>query len=190
MVEAGPGKTKGYSESGPSKGRFMKGKIIFITLLFLTSSVLLRPPVDGGAVTSGFGRRDAFDRSFHTGTDIALPIGTPVNSTSWGTVTRTGFCERGGNYIIISHLPVLESRYLHLDSILVRSGQAVTPLCIIGAVGNTGLSTGSHLHFEIRVFGTPLPPYLLSFPGRLLQRIGGYRVVDPLILSFENIRNR
>ena len=168
----------------------MKGKIIFIILLFLTSTVLLRPPVEGGTVTSGFGRRDAFGRSFHTGTDIALPTGTPVNSTSWGMVTRTGFCKRGGNYIVISHLPVLESRYLHLDSILVRSGQGVTPLCIIGTVGNTGISTGSHLHFEIRLFGAPLPAYLLSFPGRLLQRINGYRIIDPLILSFESIRNR
>ena len=152
-------------------------KIFGFILIFLVWGFLIRPPVDGGVVTSRFGVRHAFDRSFHTGTDIALPIGSPVNSISFGTVKRTGYSERGGNYVIISHLPGTESRYLHLDSINVIPGERVNHFTIIGTVGNTGISTGPHLHFEIRVGGVPLPAYALSLPGRLLQRAGVYAFI-------------
>ena len=155
-----------------------KKGLLLLILFLLVSAILLRPPVNGGKVTSRYGTRIAFDRHFHTGTDIALPTGTPVNSTSWGTVKEIGFGERSGNYIIISHFPGTESRYLHLDSINVNRGNRVSPRTIIGTVGNTGISTGSHLHFEIRVLGTPLPPYILVLPGRIVQRIGGYRLLD------------
>jgi len=156
-------------------------KIVLLVLFLLVSSFLLRPPVNGGKITSRFGPRNAHGRFFHTGTDIALPTGAPVNSTSWGTVTETGFTERNGNYVIISHLPVVESRYLHLDSMNVAEGQKVRPIDIIGTVGNTGISTGSHLHFEIRLFGTPLPPYFLCIPGRIAQKTGAYGIIDLLI---------
>ena len=147
----------------------------------LVLAVLLRPPVSGGKVTSWFGIRVAFGRVLHPGTDIALPTGAPVNSTSWGTVKEIGFHERYGNYIVISHLPVIDSRYMHLDSMRVSIGAEVNPQTIIGTVGNTGLSTGSHLHFEIRLLGIPLPPYLLCFPGRIAQRLGVYRFVDSMM---------
>ena len=115
---------------------------------------------------------------FHTGTDIALPFGTPVNSTTWGRVKETGFTDRNGYFIIITHLPGTESRYLHLDSINIAEGVKVNPGSFIGTLGNTGVSTGGHLHFELRVLGVPLPPYILCAPGRLIQRVGGHRVFE------------
>ena len=157
-----------------------KGFLLLI-IIFVVSAVLLRPPVNGGRISSRYGTRVAFERNFHNGTDIALPTGSPVNSTSWGTVKLTGYDERSGNYIIITHLPGIESRYLHLDSINVNRGQGVNPRTIIGTVGNTGLSTGPHLHFEIRVLGIPLPPYILILPGRIVQRIDGYSIIYSLI---------
>ena len=154
---------------------FSNKRFFLLIICFLVLAVLLRPPVNGGKITSQYGIRVAFNQNFHTGTDIALPTGTPVNSTSWGTVKEAGFGELSGNYVIISHLPGIESRYLHLNSINASKGQRVNPKTVIGAVGNTGLSTGSHLHFEIRVFGIPLPSYLLVLPGRIVQKVGGYR---------------
>jgi murein DD-endopeptidase MepM/ murein hydrolase activator NlpD len=160
----------------------MKNKKYLIYLLILIAwIVVLRPPVAGGSVTSWYGLRFAFDRSFHPGTDIALPTGSRVNSTSWGTVKETAYNERHGYYIVFGHLPGVESRYLHLNTISVNRGQKVSPDIMIGTVGNTGLSTGSHLHFEIRVLNIPLPPYVLIIPGRIAQRIGAYRFIDSII---------
>ena len=75
-------------------------------------------------------------------------------------------------------MTLIESRYLHLDSIAVTAGQKVEPSQPIGTVGNTGISTGSHLHFEIRVLGVPLPAYALCLPGRIVDTLGGYRLLQ------------
>jgi murein DD-endopeptidase MepM/ murein hydrolase activator NlpD len=155
-------------------------KTIIILSLLLAWGFLIRPPVNGGVVTSWYGPRMEHGRFFHTGTDIGLPTGAPVYATSWGTVQETGFTERNGNYIKIAHLPGIESRYLHLDSVNVTRGQKLSPQNRIGIVGNTGLSTGSHLHFEIRVLGIPLPPYVICIPGRIMQKIGVYKIADSL----------
>ena len=151
-------------------------KIITIFVILLVWAFLIRPPVTGGTLTSWFGPRNFGGRTFHPGSDIALPTGAPVNSISWGTVYRTGYNERAGNYIRIAHIAGLTSRYYHLDAKFVEAGQRIDPSMVIGTVGNTGLSTGSHLHFEIRVGGVPLPAYALTQPGRLLGRIGLHRV--------------
>ena len=150
-------------------------KLLLIFVFLLAWAFFVRPPVSGGTMTSRFGPRYFAGRTFHPGSDIALPTGAPVSSISWGTVKRTGYNERAGNYIRIAHVPGIVSRYYHLDTILVTPGQQVNPSMIIGTVGNTGLSTGSHLHFEIRVGGVPLPAYTLILPGRLLNRATGYR---------------
>jgi murein DD-endopeptidase MepM/ murein hydrolase activator NlpD len=152
----------------------MSRKKIFITLLIcVVLGLTLHPPVEGGKVSSMYGPRFKFDRVFHKGTDIAAPTGTPITSISWGKVSSRGFCERGGNYVMITHFPGLQSRYFHLDAINVSVGQEVTPQTKIGTVGNTGVSTGPHLHFEIRLFEIPLPPYLLCFPGKLVSKVRG-----------------
>ena len=155
-------------------------KLLFIFAVLLVWAFFVRPPVSGGVLTSRFGPRYFEGRTFHPGSDIALPTGSPVNSISWGTVERIGYNERAGNYIRIIHLPGIISRYYHLDTINVTAGQQINPSMLIGTVGNTGLSTGSHLHFEIRVGGVPLPAYTLILPGRLLNRITGYRVFSPV----------
>jgi len=159
-------------------------KIIVILLLFIIIGILIRPPVNEGKVTSAYGVRLAFGNYFHWGTDIGLPIGEPVSCISWGTVTNSGFHEQKGNFIWVNHFPGFQSRYLHLDSINVSNGQKVSPHTLIGTVGSTGISTGPHLHYEKRLFGVPLPPYLIGLPGKLLQKIGAHDFVDSF---FKNI---
>jgi len=153
-------------------------KIIVLFLFLLVWAFVVRPPVSGGTLTSWYGVRFFADRSFHTGSDIGAPTGTPIRSISWGTVKETGHDERGGNYVYISHLSLIETRYLHLDSISVTAGQQVDASQLIGTMGNTGISTGSHLHYEIRVLGLPLPPHALCLPGRLVDTVGGYKFLQ------------
>ena len=98
-------------------------KVFIVLAIFLASSFLLRPPVSGGRVTSLWGIRFMEGYAFHTGTDFALPVGSPVNSTSWGTVKSAGYHELAGNNIIISHLPGIDSRYQHLQEIFVTPGK-------------------------------------------------------------------
>jgi len=114
-----------------------------------------------GRLTSPFGyRADPFTgvRTFHTGIDLAAPTGTPVKVTLDGRVVATGFTPVYGNYIIISHDDGYQSLYAHLSSIGVRRGQSVAQSAVIGRVGNTGYSTGSHLHFSVYKNGRMIDP--------------------------------
>ena len=128
-----------------------------------------------GWVTSRFGYRDyplsqndGFSLGslvhFHGGLDIAAAIGTNIVSPADGVVAETGSDTRTGNYIIVSHGYGLKTLYGHLDQILVRSSQAVKRGDPIGTVGNTGRSTGAHLHYEVRIDGRPVNPeyYILN----------------------------
>ncbi len=114
-----------------------------------------------GRLTSPYGyRNDPFTgiRTFHTGIDLAAPTGTAVRSTLDGRVSTTGYSPVYGNYIIISHDDGYQSLYGHLSSIGVRRGSYVTQSAIIGRVGNTGYSTGSHLHFSVYKNGRTINP--------------------------------
>ena len=144
-----------------------KLKIIIIILAVIGWGFLVRPPVEGGRLTSVWGLRFSTDSVFHPGSDIALPIGSPVYPIARGTVREASFHERHGNYIIISHLPGIESRYLHFDSMNSATGDKVNHRTVIGTVWNTGTtSTGPHIHWEIRVLSIPLPAYIcFAFPG-------------------------
>ena len=106
------------------------------------------------AISSVFGLRiDPITgyTQLHSGTDLAAPIGTPVRAAYSGRVHVTGSLGGYGNTIIIRHEDdTQESLYAHLSSIMVSPGQWVEKGSIIGQVGNTGLSTGPHLHFEWR----------------------------------------
>jgi murein DD-endopeptidase MepM/ murein hydrolase activator NlpD len=146
----------------------IRRRAAIIIFLLLMLGICLRPPV-GGKLTSWYGIRFEGDRVFHTGSDISVPIGTALYPVSWGTVSETGFTERNGNFIKISHLPGVESRYLHLSSLKTSRGQKVGHGTVIGYSGNTGYSTGPHIHFEIRVFNIPLPAYTLCLPGKLIN---------------------
>lgn len=117
-------------------------------------------PVEG-KVTSGFGERVhpvTGKRSFHTGIDIAAPQGTPVCTAYNGTVQETGYTSGRGNYILVKHGKSLQTLYCHLSEIAVQKGQTLTAGAQIGLVGSTGMSTGPHLHFELRVDGIRCNP--------------------------------
>jgi len=155
-----------------------KRTIIIIAIIFFVFGFFLRPPLDGGKITSLYGFRLQFSRAFHRGTDIGHTVGVNINSISWGTVRSTGYESRGGNFVMITHYRYIETRYYHLHTINVSAGDKVNPNSKIGTLGNTGQSTGAHLHYELRVFGIPLPPHLLCTPGRVLKVIGFYKVTD------------
>ncbi len=118
-------------------------------------------PISGGRLTSGFGSRTAPTKgasTYHKGIDLATPIGTSVVAACSGTVTFAGWSSGYGNLVIISHGDGRETRYGHLSKILVSSGQQVNQGTKIALSGNTGRSTGPHVHFEIRIDGTPVNP--------------------------------
>ena len=117
----------------------------------------LQAPVSG-MISSRFGDRSGVRRYTHTGTDIAAPMGTAVKASTAGTVSFAGWKGSYGNCIIIDHANGVQTWYGHLSKIGVSVGQQVNSSTVIGNVGSTGNSTGPHLHFEIRINGTPVNP--------------------------------
>jgi murein DD-endopeptidase MepM/ murein hydrolase activator NlpD len=114
-----------------------------------------------GWVTSDFGQRlDPYtaDRIMHQGLDIAAPHGKEVFSPSDGTVVYAGLEGGYGNVIVIDHGYGIKTRYGHLSKIVVKAGAKVKRGELIATVGNTGRSTGPHLHYEVRVNGIPQNP--------------------------------
>jgi murein DD-endopeptidase MepM/ murein hydrolase activator NlpD len=107
-----------------------------------------------GPITSGFGPRWG---SFHEGIDIGAACGTPIRAAASGTIIYAGWMDGYGNIVIIDHGGGLATAYGHQSAIYV-SGGAVSQGQVIGAVGSTGHSTGCHLHFEVRVNGSPVDP--------------------------------
>ena len=105
--------------------------------------------------TSGFGPRWG---RMHNGTDFAAPHGTPIRSTADGIVTYVGWQSAYGRLIKIKHDFGLETRYAHLSKFRVKKGQRVSRGQHIGDMGNTGRSTGTHLHYEIRIGGKAINP--------------------------------
>jgi len=119
-------------------------------------------PVRLASFQSAFGERtDPFERRrrMHAGIDLAAPVGTPVYATADGTVSDAGWNNGGyGKLIKVDHGSGIETRYGHLSSILVAPGQRVTRGQQIGRMGSTGRSTGSHLHYEVRIGGNAVNP--------------------------------
>ncbi len=115
---------------------------------------LLIRPVEG-RVSSPFGPRWG---RHHDGKDYAVPVGTPVKAAAGGTVVHVGRSGGYGNTVIIEHQRGMQTLYAHLNSYNVRQGQYVNRGQVIAYSGNTGRSTGPHLHFEVRVNGRPVNP--------------------------------
>jgi murein DD-endopeptidase MepM/ murein hydrolase activator NlpD len=115
-----------------------------------------------GPITSGFGyRTDPVTGStgFHGGIDIGAACGRPIKAAGTGVIISAGFNSGGyGNMTLINHGGGLATLYAHQSSIIVSQGQSVSQGQVIGYVGSTGKSTGCHLHFEVRVNGTPVDP--------------------------------
>ena len=108
-----------------------------------------------GPISSPFGPR--WGRT-HSGLDIAVPIGTPVRAAMAGRVTIAGPMGGYGNYACITHAGGLSTCYAHNDSVNVSEGQSVKQGQVIAQSGNSGNSTGPHLHFEVRQSGSPVDP--------------------------------
>ena len=122
-----------------------------------------------GLFTSGFGiRRDPVDgrAAFHQGLDISAPAGKAVHATADGVVVRSGLYGELGNAVVLSHGFGLTTRYGHLSRVTALPGQRVRRGDVIGYVGNTGRSTGYHLHYEVLEDGQPVNPlaYILDRP--------------------------
>jgi LysM repeat protein len=109
-----------------------------------------------GEVTSGFGRRWGAN---HDGLDLANDIGTPIRAARSGRVTYAGWAKGYGRLVIIAHDQEYITLYGHLSKFIVDNGDYVTTGQNIAYMGNTGNSTGPHLHFEVRKNGTPINPY-------------------------------
>lgn len=130
----------------------------------LEQSVIAIPslqPVENMRLTSSFGvRSDPFHgtAAMHAGIDIPGPVGTPIYATADGVITRANRWAGYGNAIQINHGKGIETRYGHLSKILVTANTRVRRGQLIGLMGSTGRSTGSHLHYEVRVDGKALNP--------------------------------
>jgi murein DD-endopeptidase MepM/ murein hydrolase activator NlpD len=146
------------------------GQQTLLTLLRVSKDSLLSTPSIWpvrGTLTSGFGwRRSPLSGAgrMHQGLDISNRIGTPVRAPARGTVTFSAVDGAYGLCIIIDHGNGIATRYGHLSKSSVKQGDYVQRGDVIGFVGNTGLSTGPHLHYEVHVRGVPVNPmrYILN----------------------------
>ncbi len=127
-----------------------------------------------GYISSYYGyRRDPFTgkRAFHSGIDIVARYGAPVRATADGVVYRVGYSRGLGRYVKIRHKHGFLTVYGHLRKYVVKRGERVKKGEIIGYVGNTGRSTGPHLHYEIRRWGRSLNPLRFIRAERHLARV-------------------
>lgn len=131
-------------------------------------------PVDNVKLTSSFGvRSDPFHGSaaMHAGIDIPGPIGTPIYATADGVIGRAGRFGGYGNLITVNHGKGIETRYGHLSKILVAANTRVRRGQMIGLMGSTGRSTGSHLHYEVRIDGAAVNPMPFMQNANVLDQI-------------------
>jgi murein DD-endopeptidase MepM/ murein hydrolase activator NlpD len=116
-------------------------------------------PVPGAPFTSGFGWRPSTG-SYHLGADYACPTGTNIKAAAAGTVIITTYGSSTGNMVVISHGNGVVTKYMHASSFKVKAGQTVKQGQVIMLSGNTGNSTGPHLHFQVEVDGVAYNPLL------------------------------
>ncbi len=135
---------------------------------------LMKTPIDGARLSSGFGRRKhpilGYTR-MHKGIDFAAPRGTPIYAAGNGTVVYSGRKGGFGKYVKIRHNDTYETAYAHMNGYArgIRQGARVRQGQVIGYVGSTGRSTGPHLHYEIHRNGQQVNPLRIKLPsGRKL----------------------
>lgn len=134
----------------------------------------LLAPVGTIRLSSPFGvRTDPFNGGArrHAGVDLPGTVGTPVHAAADGVVAYAGRAGSYGNLVEIAHGDGLETRYAHMARVAVAAGALVRRGDVVGLMGSTGRSTGSHLHFEVRVDGRPADPVAqLDGVGRVAPR--------------------
>ena len=132
-------------------------------------------PIPGANTSQAYGvENSSYSAGYHTGMDLSVSVGTKVQSVAKGTVVRSGWGGAYGNYIIIRHPNGYFSLYAHLSNLNVQTGDKVGKGTYIGASGNTGNSSGPHLHFEVRdtmQYGSDVDP--LEFFGGKRSDTGG-----------------
>jgi len=142
---------------------------------------LVRKPVLAGHMTSGFGLRRHPILGYtkmHTGVDWAAPTGTPIFAAGNGVIEKEGWESGYGKFILLRHHNGYETAYGHMSAFArgTHEGKHVRQGQVIGFVGSTGLSTGSHVHFEIRINGRFVNPMRIRLPrgrelhGKMLAR--------------------
>jgi murein DD-endopeptidase MepM/ murein hydrolase activator NlpD len=137
-------------------------------------TVPLANPVPGRSISSRFGERmDPFVHrlAMHSGIDFRAKLGTPVHATASGTVTEAGRRGGYGNMVEIDHGGGITTRYGHLSRILVKVGDHIDAGAIIARSGNTGRSTGPHLHYEVRESGSAVNPMQFLRAGKELAKL-------------------
>lgn len=127
-------------------------KLDWVTIQEINGDLFMKPLRGGYYVSSRYGwRNNPFSgtRTFHNGIDLAASMGTAIYAALDGTVSSTGYDVTYGNYVIVSHHSGYQTLYGHMSKILVSKGKHVTTATRIGLVGNTGQSTGPHVHFTV-----------------------------------------
>tara|TARA_A100000164_G_scaffold22431_1_gene17820 strand:- start:561 stop:1889 length:1329 start_codon:yes stop_codon:yes gene_type:complete len=134
---------------------------------------LMKTPINGARLSSPFGSRKHPILGFtkhHNGTDFAAPTGTPIMASGNGTVIKAGWCGNGGNCVRIRHNSSYTTGYGHLSKFATKTGRRVRQGQIIGYVGNTGMSTGPHLHYTVKYNGKFMNSQKLKLPsGKILK---------------------
>jgi len=149
---------------------------------------LVRKPLVAGIMRSGFGiRRHPIlgYTKMHTGVDFAAPTGTPIYAAGNGVVEREGWESGYGKFILVKHNNGYETAYGHMSAFArgMEAGKRVRQGQVIGFVGSTGLSTGSHVHYEIRVNGRFVDPMRIKLPR-------GRELAGSMMTAFEQERER
>jgi murein DD-endopeptidase MepM/ murein hydrolase activator NlpD len=157
--------------------------------------LLMRTPIDGARLSSGYGMRKHPIKGYtrmHEGVDFAAPPGTPIYASGNGVVERIGYNGGYGNYVQIDHGHGFMTAYGHMRSFKkgLDRGDRVSQGEVIGYVGNTGQSTGPHLHYEIHKHGQPVNPRGLELPtGRTLTG-GELQRFRQAIADIDRLRQR
>ncbi|MBF0167479.1 MAG: peptidoglycan DD-metalloendopeptidase family protein [Alphaproteobacteria bacterium] len=130
-------------------------------------------PVGAFSLNSPFGaRNDPINEQtgIHEGVDMGAPMRSPVKASALGRVSFAGWSGRYGRMVKVDHGLGVETRYAHLDKIMVKVGQKVGPDVALGLLGNTGRSTGAHLHYEVRIDDRPRDPMRFIKAGRYVLK--------------------
>ena len=124
-------------------------------------------PVDVMKFSSGYGYRSAPTRGAsrnHKGLDIPGPVGTPIYATADGMIGRAQWVSGYGKFVEINHGNAVQTRYGHLSAMNVVPGQRIRKGDVLGYMGSTGRSTGTHLHYEVRIAGEAINPTAFLAP--------------------------